>query len=460
MCFAVFLIGVEFTATNIALVTMQREFDCGLSTLQWIVNAYLLTFCAFMVPGGRLGDLYGHRKMVILGAVIFGLSSAVGGAAPGSTFVVISRLFQGVGAALLWPSVMTVIFKALPAEKKGFAIGSVMGTAGFAMAIGPVLGAFFAEELSWRWIFFCNVPLVGVIVLLARRFVPVEEATSKESIDYVGGGILTVGLIGLVIALDQANIWGWGSLKTLLVLSIACVLYVVFLFVEKKVKDPILGPDMLRDRVFVLTLIARGCNFFGWFALLFILGLYFQHARGLSAMETGLFFVPLTLSFGLVSPFGGRIIDKVGAKIPTLVGLTLLALGFFWLSFFTVQSSNLFFVTPLLMIGTGQGFVSSGLAVLAIGTMEEKKSGLASAVYFMVTLVGGIVGVAICGYFLGELASLTTLNAAQQETFLQSFILSMYLCAVLNVAGFFAAWRAYGVWERFKAEGASGGGRT
>jgi len=443
MCFAVFLIGVEFTATNIALVTIQREFGCRLSTLQWIVNAYLLTFCAFMVPGGRLGDIYGHRKILIWGSVIFGLASVVGGAAPNTTYIIASRLFQGVGAALLWPCVMTVIFKALPDEKRGFAIGSVMGTAGFAMAVGPVLGAFFAEEMSWRWIFFFNAPMVGLIILMALRFAPGKAEPASGSIDYVGGSILTTALIGLVIALDQANIWGWQSPKTLLVLAIACALSVVFYFVEKKVEDPILGPDMTRDRVFVLTLFARACNFFGWFAILFILGLYFQHARGLSAINTGLFFVPLTLSFGLVSPFGGKIIDKVGSKTPSLAGLALLVIGFFWLSFVNTHSSNLFFIAPLFFIGAGQGFVSAGLAVLAIGTIDAKKAGLASAVYFMVTLAGGILGVAICGYFLGKLASLPALNPVQRGEFLSAFTLSMRLCASLNVVAFFITWRAY-----------------
>ena len=209
MGIAVVVIANDFSAINVALPTMERDFHTNVNTIQWVVNAYALTFGVMIVTGGRLADMFGRRNAFFLGTAIFAAMSALGGAAQTETWLILTRTLMGIGGALMWPAILGMTYALLPEDKAGLAGGIVIGAAGLGNAIGPLIGGVLTDALSWRWIFFLNVPISAFAVLVTYRLVQVEEPDAGEQrIDYPGIAALSVGLVSLLVALDQIDDWG------------------------------------------------------------------------------------------------------------------------------------------------------------------------------------------------------------------------------------------------------------
>ena len=209
MGMAVVVIANDFSAINVALPTMEQDFDTNVNTIQWVVNAYALTFGVLIVTGGRLADMFGRRNAFFLGSAIFASMSALGGAAPTETFLIGARVLMGVGGALMWPAILGMTYELLPEEKSGLAGGIIIGAAGLGNAIGPLIGGVLTQELSWRWIFFLNVPIAIFAVAVTWALVHVKEPeASDRRIDYAGIAAISIGLVSLLVALDQVADWG------------------------------------------------------------------------------------------------------------------------------------------------------------------------------------------------------------------------------------------------------------
>src|SRR6266540_1260540 len=229
MSFALFMIMLDNTVVNVALPSIQRNLHASLSGLEWTINAYTLTFAVLLVTGGRLGDIFGRRRAFLTGVVLFALSSATAGLAPDALSLVVSRAVQGVGAALMMPATLSIITNAFPAHERGKAIGTWAGVSALALAIGPVVGGFLTEHVSWRAIFFLNVPVAAAAVLTTLFAVREsrDESVGRE-VDYAGVATLTAGLTALVLALIEANSWGWGSVAIISLLATSVAMLVAF----------------------------------------------------------------------------------------------------------------------------------------------------------------------------------------------------------------------------------------
>src|SRR6201997_2163788 len=216
MCFALFMIMLDNTVVNVALPSIQRDLPASLSALEWTVNAYTLTFAVLLVTGGRLGDIFGRRKMFLFGVIVFGLSSLVIGFAANEGMLVTFRAIQGVGAAFMMPATLSIITQAFPPEQRGMAIGTWAGVSALALAIGPVVGGFLTEYVSWRAIFFINPP-IAVVAVAVTLFAAREsrDETVDRTVDYAGIAAATLGLTALVLALVEGNSWHWGSLRVI-----------------------------------------------------------------------------------------------------------------------------------------------------------------------------------------------------------------------------------------------------
>ena len=212
MCFALFMVMLDNTVVNVALPSIQRSFDASLSSLEWTINAYSLSFAVLLVTGGRLGDIFGRRKVFLIGVVVFAAASATIGFAPTEGWLVASRAVQGLGAALMMPGTLSIITNTFPPEERGKAIGTWAGVSAIALALGPLLGGWLTEDVSWRAIFFLNIP-VAVIAVAVTLFAAHEsrDETATREVDFPGIAALTVGLTALVLALVEGNAWGWGS---------------------------------------------------------------------------------------------------------------------------------------------------------------------------------------------------------------------------------------------------------
>ena len=213
MALAVIVIANDFSAINVALPTMESDFHTNINTIQWVVNAYALTFGVMIVTGGRLADMFGRRNAFFLGSLIFASMSALGGAAQTETWLIVSRALMGIGGALMWPAILGMTFAMLPEEKAGLAGGIIIGAAGLGNAMGPLIGGVLTDLASWRWIFFLNVPVTAFAVLVTYFLVHVDRAGGQRTPDRLrrGSTTLSVGLVSLLVALDQVDDWGWGD---------------------------------------------------------------------------------------------------------------------------------------------------------------------------------------------------------------------------------------------------------
>src|SRR5690348_17279846 len=255
---AVIVIANDFSAINVALPTMEADFDTNVNTIQWVVNAYALTFGVLIVTGGRLADMFGRRNAFFLGTAIFASMSALGGAAQTETWLIFARVVMGVGGALMWPAILGMTYELLPEEKAGLAGGIIIGAAGIGNAVGPLLGGFLTDELSWRWIFFLNVPIAAFAVGVTYWLVHVKEPESGERrIDYPGIATLSIGIVSLLVALDQVDDWGWGDPKVIGLLLLAAVLVASFVRLERRAGPHALVPrEVMRNESFTASCVA------------------------------------------------------------------------------------------------------------------------------------------------------------------------------------------------------------
>src|SRR3954447_1488909 len=255
---AVVAIANDLSAINVALPTMEQDFDTNINTIQWVVNAYALTFGVMIVTGGRLADMFGRRNAFFLGTAIFATMSALGGAAPNESLLIVARTLMGVGGALMWPAILGMTFAILPEEKAGLAGGIILGAAGLGNAIGPLIGGVLTDLASWRWIFFLNVPISIFAVLVTYFLVHVEEPESSDhKIDYPGVAAISIGLVSLLIALDQVADWGWSDPRVIVLLAIAAVLILAFVPIERRADLHALVPrEVMRNRSFTASCVA------------------------------------------------------------------------------------------------------------------------------------------------------------------------------------------------------------
>src|SRR5271167_2323417 len=252
MCFALFMIMLDNTVVNVALPSIQRSLNASTASLEWTVNAYTLTFAVLLVTGGRLGDIFGRRKMFLLGVIIFAGSSAAIGFSPSDTWLVAWRAIQGSGAALMMPATLSIITNAFPPHERGKAIGTWAGVSAMALAIGPVVGGFLVQSVSWQSIFFLNVPVaVGAIVVTLFAVRESRDETVERSVDVPGVLTLTIGLTALVLALIEGNAWHWGSPRELALFAVALIGLASFVLVELHTRAPMVEFGFFRSRTFL-----------------------------------------------------------------------------------------------------------------------------------------------------------------------------------------------------------------
>ncbi|HEV7460542.1 MAG TPA: MFS transporter, partial [Solirubrobacteraceae bacterium] len=252
MCFALFMIMLDNTVVNVALPSIQRDLHASLSALEWTVNAYTLTFAVLLVTAGRLGDIFGRRRMFLFGVVVFAVSSATIGFSPNDAWLVAWRAVQGIGAAFMMPATLSIITNAFPPEERGKAIGTWAGVSAMALAIGPVVGGFLTESVSWRAIFFLNLP-VAIAAVLVTLYSTREsrDDTVEKVVDIPGIAALTAGLTAIVLALVEGNSWGWGSLPILGLFAFAAASLVAFVVIERRVRVPMVDFTFFRERSFL-----------------------------------------------------------------------------------------------------------------------------------------------------------------------------------------------------------------
>jgi EmrB/QacA subfamily drug resistance transporter len=405
MSFALFMIMLDNTVVNVALPSIQKDLNASLSALEWTINAYTLTFAVLLVTGGRLGDIFGRRRAFMFGVVAFALSSATAGLAPNDTSLIASRAVQGIGAAFMMPATLSIITNAFPPAERGRAIGTWAGVSALALALGPVVGGFLTEQVSWRAIFFLNLPVAAlavVVALVAAR--ESRDPTVPRTIDWLGVGTLSAGLAALVLALVEGNAWGWGSTRTVGLLALAVVGVAGFAFAERRVRFPMVEFSFFRSKQF---LGANGIAFvvsFAMLAMFFFMALYMQNILGYSPLEAGIRFLPSTVVIIVIAPIAGRLTDRIGARLPIAVGLSLVSIALYLQSRITVDTGYGSLLPAFTLMGLGIGLTMSPMSTAAMNAVQEAKAGVASGILSMSRMVGGTFGVAAVGALFQHLS--------------------------------------------------------
>jgi EmrB/QacA subfamily drug resistance transporter len=396
VCTGVFMLLLDITIVNVALPDIQRAFGASLSDLQWTIDAYALTLAAFLLTAGSLADLFGRRRLFATGLVVFTVGSLACGLADSSLFLVIARAGQGVGGAIMFATSLALIAQAFQGRERAVAFGLLGAITGVAVAVGPVLGGVLTSGVSWRWIFFVNVPIgVGALAATLTR---VEESRSPSARrpDVAGFVTFSTGLAALTFGLIRSEPDGWGSTTVVASLLAAAALLVAFVIVERAQREPMLDLGLFRKPTFSGALIAALAVNGSLFSLLTYLILYFQQSLGLSASATGVRFLPLTVAIFFASGMAGRASERVPARLLIAPGV-LVGAGLLLMRGVTVGSEWTHLLPGMIVAGFGAGLVNVPLAATAIGLVEPERAGMASGVNTTFRQVGTATGVAALG---------------------------------------------------------------
>ncbi|HVG87858.1 MAG: MFS transporter [Gaiellales bacterium] len=397
MCFALFMIMLDNTVVNVALPKIQKDLNADPASLEWTLNAYVLTFAALILLGGKLGDRFGRKRFFIIGVVVFTVASAACALSTSDTQLIAARTLQGVGAAMLNPLSLSILVAAFPRQQLPQAIGIWAGISGLGLAIGPLLGGFLVEHVSWSAVFWINVP-IGVAAAAAAVWAVVESRDPQtRTLDVVGTLLVTGGLFSLVWALIETTSHSWTSLYTLGFLGTAAVLFTLFLFWELRHPDPMVPLGLFRNRVFTVANTVVSLVGFAMFGVIFFITLYFQNVQGYSPMEAGVRSLPLTLMVLFVSPVAGKLNSKYGPRPLLTVGMTLMGLALLGLSRIEVDTAYSYIAPFYVMMGVGISMSMPSVSSAAMGAVDPRRAGIASGMVNSSRQVGGALGIAVLG---------------------------------------------------------------
>jgi EmrB/QacA subfamily drug resistance transporter len=436
VAFGLFMIMLDNTIVNVALPSIQRDLDIGISELEWVFNGYALTFGVLMLTGGKLADLLGRRRIFIAGLVIFTLASLFCGLATSAGWLIGARVVQGAGSALMNPATLSIITATFPPRQRGMAIGIWAGVSAMALAIGPLVGGLITEHWSWNWIFFINVP-VGILAIIVTRLVVDEsrDTSAGQRLDLPGLMTSAIALFALTYALIEANNYGWTSARILGLFAVAIVGFVAFVLLEKHQRAPMLDLDLFRNGTFAganSVMLLVGLAMFGVF---FYNSLFIQNVLGFSAVQTGASFLPMTVLIIIVAPIAGKFSDRVGSRWLVGVGMVLLSASLFIFSRLDA-TSNFWDILPGLLIGGfGMAIVMTPITAAAMGSVPIDKAGVGSAVLNSMRQVGGSLGIAVMGAIVAASATGQPGTPESLQGFVTGYQHALEVAACIALAG-------------------------
>jgi EmrB/QacA subfamily drug resistance transporter len=440
VAFGLFMIMLDNTIVNVALPSIQRSLHMSISSLEWIVTAYALTFAALLITGGKLGDLYGRRKMFILGLAVFTLSSLACGLSPNAGFLIGARAVQGVGAALMNPATLSIITATFPPKQRGQAIGIWAGVSALALAIGPLIGGLIVDNINWHWIFYVNIP-VGVVGILVSRLVIAEsrDTSHEQSIDLPG--LLTSGLalLSLSYALIEGNRHGWGSPEIIGLFAGAAVLLGVFIRLELRQRLPMLDLGLFRIGSFAGAHLVAMLVSLGMFGVFFFISLYVQNVLGYSPTKAGAIFLPMTVLIIVVAPIAGKLSDRVGSRWLMGAGMSILGVSLLLYQRIGVHSSFVSLLPQLLLGGVGMALTMSPMTSAAMASVPVDKAGVGSGVLNSFRQMGGSLGIALMGAILLSYQHPTASKAVAAQQFVNGLHAALLVSAFIAFAAAAAA---------------------
>jgi EmrB/QacA subfamily drug resistance transporter len=440
---ATFMTYLDNNIINVAIPTIQRDLGLSQAGIEWVVSSYILLFAGLLLAGGRLADVFGRKRLFIIGLTIFTAASLVAGLSGQVDLLIASRALQGVGAALVTPTTLAILTTSFPEPKEqAGAVGAWSAVGALALAVGPLLGGVLSEHANWHWIFFINVP-VGIVTLgLGAWAIPNLDRPQRRSLDLAGLTSSAVALIALTYALIQGPQTGWTSPVILASFALAIMAAAGFVAVERRAVDPMIDLSLFANRVFAGGTVALMMWAFGLFGIYFFTSVYLQDVLGFSATRAGLAFVPMAVLMAAGAIISDRVAARIGAHRSVGIAMGLMALGIVSVSLLGSHASFIDLMPGFAVIGVGGG-LTIPLTSTILGIMPTGQAGVASAVFNASREVAGLLGITIIGVVLSARRSAElSIGRSPTAAWLSGYRLGLIVAALLVATGGVVAWVA------------------
>jgi len=405
--FSLFMILLDVTIVNIALPHIMRDLKVSLSSIEWVINAYVLVFAVLLLTLGKLGDLFGRRRLFLIGLIIFTLSSSACSLAPNFTFLLVARGIQAIGGAAMMPATLSILNVEFAPGQRGLALGIWGAVAGAANALGPIIGGSLGDAFSWRYIFIINIP-IGIFAIIATLLV-VKESTDPRidrGIDVPGVLLISLALFCLTFALVEGQSYVWTSATILGLFSVAAAGLIVFVMIELKAASPLANLRLFRNHNFFAGNFVALVIMFGLLGVIFLVLLFLQIVLGFSAIKAGLSMLPLPLVIILVAPVAGRMTDRIGGRWILFAGTLISALGIYLMSDLSRFTTEVSLILPMAVCGFGMGLIMAPVTTVVMAGTPVEQSGMGAGILSTIRQIGSVMGIAVLGAVLqSQLAS-------------------------------------------------------
>jgi EmrB/QacA subfamily drug resistance transporter len=393
-----FMSALDGSVVNTTLPIIRNSLNSDIAAIEWVVTIYLLILSGLLLSFGRLGDMQGHKSVYISGFVIFLISSAFCGLAPTATFLIAFRASQAFGAAMIQANSPAILTKSFPPEQRGQALGMQATMTYLGLIVGPSLGGWLADQFSWRWVFYINIPIGFVVLWLSIRFISRELSyRKKEHFDFIGACLFTIGLILLLIGLNQGHALGWTSWPIIGMMIFSMIFLFAFILVEKNSPFPMLDLSLFSKRVFSTSVSSAVLNYLCVYSIIFLMPFYLIQGRGFSPTQTGVILITQPLVMAVIAPISGTVSDRIGTRMPATIGMAILSVGLFSLAELGASSNPARIAFALSICGLGTGmFISPNNSAL-LGSAPRHRQGIAAGILATARNMGMVLGVGLSG---------------------------------------------------------------
>jgi EmrB/QacA subfamily drug resistance transporter len=401
-CLSLLIVSMDATIVNVAIPSIRAELHASPSQLQWVIDIYTLVLASLLMLSGATADRFGRRRLFQIGLTVFALGSLLCSLAPSIHMLIAARLVQGIGGSMLNPVAMSIITQVFVGRiERARAVGVWGGVVGISLALGPMVGGFLIDWIGWRSVFWINLPICALAVVLTAIFVPESKSATMRNIDPIGQALAVVFLFGIVFALIEGPEMGWSNIRTLAVFAIAALAFVAFLAYEARRHDPFIDLRFFRSIPFASATMVAVCAFAAYGAFLFMMSLYLQGQRQFSAVHTGLIYLPIALGALVFSPLSGRLVGRFGSRPSLVAAGVLLTAAALMLTRLTAVTPVWQLLVVFAVFGVGFAMVNAPITTAAVSGMPRDRAGAASAVASTSRQVGVSIGVALCGSLAG-----------------------------------------------------------
>jgi len=432
MSLALAIVFLDQTAIAVALPPIQKDLAMSNTMLQWVINSYLAVLAALVMFGGKLGDVVGHKRIFLIGIVIFVFSSISCAAAHTGLWIVISRAVQGIGGAFMIPVTGVMVAHAFSHKERGKAMGLYIACASIFLTLGPLLSGLLVHYLSWRWVFWINVPISIISIFLTVISVPKsEDKRENKVLDWKGFIAQSIFISSLVVALIESTNFGWDSPFIISLLIIAAVFAVLFFIIEKRAVDPIVYLPLFKRRDFLgasLSLLFLQCAF----AASFFWAILLQNVMGYSAMTTGLFYLPVTVPVMFMSPLAGMMRDKYGPRLPATIGSIIVIIATFWIAISVFAGNYLAMLPGFLLFGIGPALIYSSVMATSMSSVPLSQRGMATGISSGFRQLGSALGVAVISSVVNTVEHHRLISNFSNNTEVQSITVRQLMSLLSN----------------------------